>query len=106
MYCSALPVAYSTLDEELWAEFSKLILEATYEATFYAALENYNKTKNNKVFLTLVGGGAFGNSNEWIFEAIAKSVKKFAKTPLDIKIVSYKTSNPDVIEFIDSLQTR
>jgi lipoprotein signal peptidase len=101
VYCSALPVAYSDIEAELWSDFAKMVLEAAYEATFYVALKNYEKTKNNKLFLTLIGGGAFGNKYDWIFDAIAKSIKKFSKTPLDVKIVSYGASKPFITNFID-----
>ena len=104
VYCSALPISYSDIETELWSDFAKIVLEATYEATLYVALKNYERTNNNKVFLTLIGGGAFGNKYEWIFNAIAKSIKKFSKTPLDIKIVSYGVSNPSVKEFVDSIK--
>ena len=103
VYCSALPVAYSHIEKELWSDFAKLILEASYEATLYIALRNYERTKNNKVFFTLIGGGAFGNEKEWIFNAIVSSVKKFSKTPLDIKIVSYGSQNPDIKELLIQL---
>lgn len=105
-YCSALPVAYSDVPSEYWEDFARLILDATYESTFYAALANFEKTKNSTVFLTLVGGGAFGNKTEWIFDAIRKSVNKFRETPLNIKIVSYGSSNFEVQDFIHSLITR
>ena len=98
VYCSALPVRYSYIDSIHWTEFASLILEATYEATFYAALINYNNTGNNKVFLTLVGGGAFGNRSEWVTDAIRKSISKFSNTPLDIRIVSYGSSKLEVRE--------
>jgi hypothetical protein len=104
VYCSALPISYSDIEAELWTDFAKMILEASYEATFYVALKNYEKTKNNKVYLTLIGGGAFGNKYDWIFDAIAKSIKKFSKTPLDIKIVSYGASNRSITEFVDSIR--
>ena len=104
VYCSALPISYSNIESELWSDFAKMILEATYEATFYVALKNYEKTGNNKVFLTLIGGGAFGNKYEWIFDAIAKSIKKFSKTPLDLKIVSYRASNPSIKAFVDLIR--
>jgi hypothetical protein len=104
VYCSALPISYSDIETELWSDFAKIVLEATYEATLYVALKNYERTNNNKVFLTLIGGGAFGNKYEWIFNAIAKSIKKFSKTPLDIKIVSYGASNPSIKEFVDSIK--
>ncbi|HEY9170432.1 MAG TPA: hypothetical protein VIN72_13140 [Lutibacter sp.] len=104
VYCAALPVAYSNIEKELWSDFAKMILEATYEATFYVALRNYERTKNNKVFLTLIGGGAFGNEKEWIFNAIENSIKKFSNTPLDTKIVSYGASNKELQQFIDSIK--
>ncbi len=104
VYCSALPVAYSNIEEDLWSDFAKLVLDATYEATLYVALKKYERTKNNKVFLTLIGGGAFGNKKEWIFKAIENSIKKFSKTPLDIKIVSYGASDRDINQFIKSIK--
>ena len=100
IYCSALPVAYSNHDSSLWEPFAKLVLEATYEATFYTALKNYQSTGNNKLFLTLVGGGAFGNEFSWIFDAIEKALVKFKNTPLDVAIVSYQHSDPLVQKFI------
>lgn len=103
VYCSALPVAYSNIPKYFWEDFAKLILDATYEATFFAALKNYQNTANNMLFLTLVGGGAFGNDDKWIFEAIEKSIFKFKKTPLDVKIVSYGWSNPKIKTFIEKM---
>ncbi|MBO9699825.1 MAG: hypothetical protein J7604_06410 [Sporocytophaga sp.] len=93
-YCSALPVAYSHIESFYWESFARIILEATYEATLYAALINLERTDSNKVFLTLIGGGAFGNALNWILESLAVALKKFISTPLDVKIVSYGNSNP------------
>lgn len=103
-YCSALPVSYSNVPPSYWEDFARLVLEATYEATFLAALLNLERTGNNKLFLTLVGGGAFGNKTEWIFDAIAKAVSKFAGSVLDVKIVSYGRSNPEIREFVKSIK--
>jgi hypothetical protein len=103
-YCSALPVSYSDIPSSYWEGFARLVLEATYEATFLAALLNLERTGNNKLFLTLVGGGAFGNKTEWIFDAIAKAVSKFAGSVLDVKIVSYGRSNPEIREFVKSIK--
>lgn len=99
-YCSALPVAYSLFESELLERFARLILEATYEATLLAAIENFQRTGNNKVFLTLVGGGVFGNKTEWIIDAVENAVKKFITIPLDIKMVSYNRSNYWIKQFI------
>jgi len=100
-YCSALPVAYSQVDAMYWEKFARLILEATYEATLYAGLINLEKTGSDKVFLTLVGGGAFGNDMDWIMESLALTIQKFKNTPLDIRIVSYGRSNSRVQELIN-----
>lgn len=93
IYCSALPVAYSQIESYYWENFARIILEATYEATLHAAMINLNKGKSNKVFLTLVGGGAFGNDFDWIIESFIKAIEKFKSIPLNIKIVSYGSSN-------------
>lgn len=104
VYCSALPVAYSNIESNLWKDFAKLILEATYEATFYTALKNFENTGNNRVYLTLVGGGAFGNDYKWISDAIRHAVSKFRNAPLDVMIVSYGKSNPAVRELVESIR--
>lgn len=96
IYCSALPVAYSFVDAALWKDFACLILEATYEATLHAALINSAKTGNNKVWLTLVGGGAFGNKADWIIDAILKSLQQFSKEALDVTFISFRAANPIV----------
>lgn len=44
VYCSALPINYSNISSEYWKDFAKLILFATYEATFYASFLNYIRT--------------------------------------------------------------
>jgi hypothetical protein len=92
-FCSALPVAYSSHLPELWEQFARLILDATYEATLAAASINLRNTGNNKVFLTLVGGGAFGNRIEWILSAIDRALRIFEKCPLDVQVVSYGGPN-------------
>ncbi len=106
IYCSALPVAYSHIESFYWEPFAKLILEATYEATLYSALINLNNTKCNKVFLTLVGGGAFGNKIDWIIDSLHKTINKFKFTPLDVKIVSYGTSNNRIQKLIADLNSK
>ena len=92
-YCSALPVAYCSHRTQLWEPFARLILDAAYEATFCAATLNSLRTGNRRVFLTLLGGGAFGNESDWIFAALEKSLTRFAGVNLDIAIVSHGASN-------------
>ena len=91
-YCSALPVAYGHRDPELWKEFAQLVLDAAYEATLCAGILNFIETGNHKVFLTLLGGGAFGNDIEWILGAILRAVRRHRDSGLDVAIVSYGSS--------------
>jgi hypothetical protein len=104
-YCSALPVAYSRHSSELWSEFAQLILEASYEATFCAGISNYLQNGNNTLYLTLIGGGAFGNKIEWITNAIHRSLNLYKHVGLDVAIVSYGDSNENIQELIKKLST-
>jgi len=99
-YCSALPVTYTRLPEFMWTSFARLVLEATYEATLISGYLNYKKTGNPKVFLTLVGGGVFGNRIEWILAALEKALEPFQHTPLEVIIVSYGRSHSGVQKMI------
>ncbi|MGI9526108.1 MAG: hypothetical protein ACR2MS_03240 [Weeksellaceae bacterium] len=103
IYCSALPVAYCQTESSYWESFARVILEATYEATLYTALINLEKHKSNLVYLTLVGGGAFGNEENWILESMQQAIRKFKSTPLDIKIVSYGRSNSKLLDCINEI---
>ena len=100
VYASALPVAYSQHASSSWAEFAQLILKASYEATLWAATLNFAKTGNNKVYLTLLGGGVFGNDEDWIFDAIMRALELFAHVPLDVAIVSHRESVPPVKKLV------
>lgn len=102
-YCSALPVGYSSHDSSTWEPFARLVLEATYEATFLAAAENTVAAGNNTVFLTLVGGGVFGNRVEWIIDAIRRAFTCHPNQGLDVAIVSYQSSSSAVAGLINSL---
>lgn len=103
IYCSALPVAYSQIESFYWEYFARVILEATYESTLLAGVLNMENNKSNKVFLTLVGGGAFGNEEYWILESMQKAIRKFKNVPLDIKIVSYGKSNTELLKYIKEI---
>jgi len=103
IYCSALPVAYSHIESFYWESFARIILEATYESTLYAGALNMENNNSNKVFLTLVGGGAFGNEEYWILESLQKAIRKFKNVPLDIRIVSYGRSNPNLMKCINEI---
>lgn len=101
VYCSALPVAYSHHSPSLWAEFAELILEASYEATICTAILNSIRNGNNRLFLTLLGGGAFGNEADWIIGGIRRALTLCKHADLDVAIVSYGSSNPHIQKLVN-----
>lgn len=101
-YCSALPVAYGDHPTPLWESFARLVLEASYEATLCAAILNALNTGNRQVFLTLVGGGVFGNELHWITDSIKRALHCYQNWDLAVAIVSYQTSKPAVQRLIET----
>jgi hypothetical protein len=89
VYASALPVAYSGIRSSEWAGLASLVLEAAYEATFHAALLNAAHGRSNRLLLTRLGGGAFGNEEGWISKAILRSLPLFRDHGLETLMVSY-----------------
>lgn len=89
-FCSAFPVAYSDVSKADWEPLARILLEACYEATLRAAVVNAANGGSNVVFLTLVGGGVFGNDMEWIVHAIDRAVRIMESDALDVRIVSYR----------------
>jgi len=102
-YCSALPVAYGRQPVDRWTDFAQLILDAAYEATLAAAVINAVRTGNRVGYLTWLGGGVFGNRNDWIMAAIERAFRKHAQHGLDVRIVSYWQSKPVVAELVSRL---
>lgn len=103
-YCSALPVAYSDHSTDLWQPFAQLVLDAAYEATLAAAVLNAQHTGNNTVFLTQLGGGAFGNRSEWIISAIERALRLYQHQDLQVVMVSYGHSNPHIAALVRRVQ--
>lgn len=99
-YCSALPVSYSGLEASLWEPFARLVLEAAYEATFCATVLNAADTGCHRLYLTLLGGGAFGNEASWIVSAIERALELNRMSGLEVLIVSYGSPRPFVRELI------
>jgi hypothetical protein len=84
----------------LWAEFARLILEAAYEATICTAILNSIRNGSDRVFLTLLGGGAFGNQSDWIIGGLQRALNLYRHADLDVAVVSYGSSNPYVQDLI------
>ena len=101
-YCSALPVAYSPIPAKHWEHFARLVLEASYEATICTAILNAQTNGNNRLFLTLLGGGAFGNATDWITDSIARALNLYRDIDLGVAIVSYGSSKPFVQKLVEN----
>ncbi len=72
-----------------------------------AAIINARRTNNSALFLTTLGGRAFGNRSEWILGALRRALNLYCDCSLDIEIVSYRSSNPHVQRVVqDYNQTR
>jgi hypothetical protein len=88
-FCSALPVAYGSGPPTAWEAFARLVLEAAYEATLLTAVEQSSAGGSNIVLMTRVGGGAFGNADDWIDGAIVRALGVVENAGLDIRLVSH-----------------
>ena len=89
-FCSALPVACSSVPAVVWAPFATLVLEAAYEATLWAAVRNARQGRSNLVLLTRLGGGVFGNDDAWIDAAMRRALKLASGFALNVRIVSHQ----------------
>ena len=100
VYCSAVPIAYSPHSATAWEPVARLVLDATYDMCLTAARINADRSGNRTVFLTLVGGGVFGNPTSWIVEAIDGALQRHADAGLDVALVSYGGSNPALAQLL------
>jgi hypothetical protein len=76
------------------------VLEAAYEATLWAAVLNTHRTTSKVVYLTRVGGGAFGNETAWIHGAIRRALKMVAGAGLDVRLVSYGQPDRELVQLV------
>jgi hypothetical protein len=94
VYASALPLAYSSQSTVDWEPFARLILESAYETTFRLAGLHADRGDNPTLFLTRLGGGAFGNPDAWITEAIHRAAQNYDGPSLEVVLVSYGQADP------------
>ena len=103
-FCSALPVSYSRAPPPHWEPFAVLVLEAAYEATMWATVLNAERGTSNVVFLTLLGGGAFGNHGNWSHASIKRALELMTSFDLDVRLVSYGTPSKDILEIVEKFR--
>lgn len=104
VFCSALPVAYSPVASLHWKKFACFVLQAAYEATMWAAVLNAKRGASNVLFLTFLGGGAFGNADTWIYSAIRRALRIVANFDLDVRLVSYATPSSTILQMAEEFR--
>jgi hypothetical protein len=104
VFCSALPVAYTGIPSARWHVFATLVLEAAYESTLWASTLNAHRTGSNVVYLTRVGGGAFGNETSWIDGAIRRALTIVAGVGLDVRLVSHGRPDRELLRLVEEFR--
>ena len=102
-FCSALSCGYTGGGLELWAPLATLVLDAAYEATLLAAAIDAERGRGSgKVWLTFLGGGAFGNDRRWIAGAIGRALSLMRDRELDVRIAHYGRIDEDIRRAVDA----
>ena len=94
VFCSAVPITYSQTGRGTkpkdWKPLAEIILESAYQATLLAgAIMAAKSGKRVTVYVTQLGGGAFGNPGPWICAAMKKALLANLDKPLDVKLLNY-----------------
>jgi len=94
-----LGVGCTRFGEHWERDHEDLLVEAAYEATLHAALLNASRGMghgSHRVYLTLLGGGVFGNRREWILAAIRRALDLMRGQDLEVWLVSYGSVPDDL----------
>lgn len=69
-------------------------------ATLLAGVLNAARGASNRVLLTRLGGGAFGNADAWIDAALLRALRLVGEHDLDVVIVSYAPASLALNSFV------
>lgn len=90
VYCSALPISYTTSNKDDFEIFARIVLGAAYQATFIvAAMKAIQTKKRVDLYLTKIGGGLFANRSKWIADSIRGCLRRYEEFPLNVHLVHY-----------------
>ena len=82
----------------MWKNFAELILEASYEAVLYAAVNHATKYKDDPgarvVILSALGCGEYGNQFSWAAKALNRAIEKIASLKFPLKIIVVRHTEP------------
>ena len=105
VFASSAAIRYSPYTMnclEKWESLSRMILENTYIAAFHTAYLSDKKT----LFLTMVGGGVFGNPLDWILDAIKKAYIMYSQHGITVYIVCYRYIPDEIYDFITNINVK
>ena len=91
------PTSIEQETSNLIVEVAQLLLNAAYRGTLLAAFKSKMMMESkglfpdgrNKLFLTLIGGGVFGNMPNWILKAFKFNEHLMRDTKLDVTLVVF-----------------
>lgn len=89
-FCSALSCGYASGTLHQWQPIAKLVLDAAYEATLLAAIVDAEREGSGRVWLTFLGGGAFGNAPPWIHHAMGRALGRCADRDLEVLVAHHR----------------
>lgn len=95
VYCSAIDL--SGPRKHRLEPLAQYVLDAMYEMVLLQGIINLKETGKNLVVLTLLGGGAFGNSKESIKSAIQKAISKVINLGVGLHIKIGNFNNVDTV---------
>ena len=64
----------------------------------WRAALNARRGASNVVLLTFLGGGAFGNDDEWVLSAMRRALERVSSFDLEARIVSYRAPPAVVLD--------
>ena len=93
VYAAAFNFSYSVEKNAYTLKIAESLLEAQYRATILCAWDNSVKYPgregSNKLYLTLLGGGVFGNPKSLICKQIEKCQDLIVESGLDVYVVCF-----------------
>jgi len=98
VFCSALSCRYTSESLALWRPLATLVLDGAYEATLRQAAIGGNR----RVWLTFLGGGAFGNAKPWIGAAIGRALRLMEGHALDVRVAHHRGIDEEMVALIDA----
>jgi len=109
-FCSALSCGYTRVGLDHWEPLATLVLDAAYEATLLAAAVGTTgepaDAAPRRVWLTFLGGGAFGNRTAWIGQAVGRALARLHDLALDVRIAHYRRRNEEMVQAIEGARER